>query len=177
MSSLASTLFTIIFSQCLFVFEREREREREEDTDSKAGSRLWAISAEPDVGIELMIHEIVTWAKVGHLTNSPELPWATQALLLWSFITMFQLTEAYSHGPAKKAQYTKAEKSEKASIPEKVWCVSMYCMPLIHALFIKTNILIPSRPSGEQAELVSLQLLHQPSHRDVFILWCSPSFR
>ena len=57
--------------------ERDRERarvsqggaERERDTESEAGSRLRAVSTEPDVGLELMSHEIMTWAKVGHWTD------------------------------------------------------------------------------------------------------------
>ena len=38
----------------MFIFEREREREaeREGDTESEAGSRLRAVSTEPDVGLE-----------------------------------------------------------------------------------------------------------------------------
>ena len=40
--------------------------EREEDTESKAGSGLWAVSTEPDAGLELTDHEIMTWAEVGH---------------------------------------------------------------------------------------------------------------
>ena len=51
--------------------------EREGDTELEAGSRLWAISPEPDAGLELMDREIVTWAEVGRLTD-----WATQAPLL-----------------------------------------------------------------------------------------------
>ena len=39
----------------------------------EAGSRLWAVSTEPDAGLELTNREIMTWAKVGRLTN-----WATQ---------------------------------------------------------------------------------------------------
>ena len=31
--------------------------EREGDTESEAGSRLWAVSTEPDVGLKLMNHE------------------------------------------------------------------------------------------------------------------------
>ena len=50
--------------------------EREGDTESEAGSRLWAISPEPDAGLELTDREIVTWAEVGCLTD-----WATQAAL------------------------------------------------------------------------------------------------
>ena len=34
--------------------------EREGDTGSEAGSRLRAVSAEPDVGLELTDHEIMT---------------------------------------------------------------------------------------------------------------------
>ena len=34
--------------------------EREGDTESEAGSRLRAVSTEPDVGLQLMNHEIVT---------------------------------------------------------------------------------------------------------------------
>ena len=51
----------------MFIFERKRERaqagegaERKEDTESEAGSRLQAVSAEPDAGLQLMNHEIMT---------------------------------------------------------------------------------------------------------------------
>ena len=57
--------------------------EREGDTESEAGSRLWAVSTEPDAGLELTDREIMTWAEVGRLTDQ-----ATQAphfqLFLWS---------------------------------------------------------------------------------------------
>ena len=49
--------------------QREREREREGDTESKAGSGLWAVSTEPDAGPEPTNCEIMTWAKVGCLTE------------------------------------------------------------------------------------------------------------
>ena len=56
----------------MFIFERERERqsmnrggaEREGDTESEAGSRLWAVSTEPDSGLELTNWEIMTWAEI-----------------------------------------------------------------------------------------------------------------
>ena len=68
-------------------FERESMSrggaEREEDTESEAGSRLWAVSTEPDAGLELTNREIMTWANVGHLTDC-----ATQAPLL-NFFLMF----------------------------------------------------------------------------------------
>ena len=52
----------------LFLRETERERqsvsgrgvEREGDTEPKAGSRLRAVSTEPDAGPEPMNHEIMT---------------------------------------------------------------------------------------------------------------------
>ena len=50
--------------------------EREGDTESETGSRLWAVSTEPDAGLELTDREIMTWAEVGCLTD-----WATQAPL------------------------------------------------------------------------------------------------
>ena len=64
--------------------ERERERARERaskhewrrDTQSEEGSRLRAISTEPDTGLKLMNREIMTWADVGHSSD-----WATQAPL------------------------------------------------------------------------------------------------
>ena len=49
--------------------------ESEGDTKSKAGSRLWAVSTEPDMGLELINHKIMTWADVRRLTD-----WATQVL-------------------------------------------------------------------------------------------------
>ena len=37
-----------------------RGREREADTESEVGSRLWAISKEPNTGLELTNREIIT---------------------------------------------------------------------------------------------------------------------
>ena len=71
----------------MFIFEREREREsrreaeRERNTESETGSRLRAVSTEPDPGLKLTDHEIMNWAKVGRLTE-----WASQAPLLLSHI-------------------------------------------------------------------------------------------
>ena len=61
--------FLIFLSVCLFLTERERQSmcrggaEREGDTESETGSRLRAISPEPNMGLELPDHEIVTWLK------------------------------------------------------------------------------------------------------------------
>ena len=79
-------LFIFILKKWLFIFEREREREREHeqgvaerdgDTETKAGSRLWAISPEPHMGLKTTNREIMTWAEVSHLTD-----WATQVPLV-----------------------------------------------------------------------------------------------
>ena len=72
----------IIYFFNVYFREREKERQsvsregaqREGDTVSEAGSRLWAVSTEPDAGLKLTSHEIMTWAKVRCSTN-----WATQA--------------------------------------------------------------------------------------------------
>ena len=66
-------LFSLLVSKIVFYvysFLRDRERQehergrgREGDTESKAGSRLRAISTEPDAGLELTDREIVTWLK------------------------------------------------------------------------------------------------------------------
>ena len=50
------------------------EAGRQGDTESKAGSKLRAVSTEPDAGLEPTTREIVAWVEVGHLIN-----WATQA--------------------------------------------------------------------------------------------------
>ena len=64
--------FYFSFLKCVYLLLREREREtetecewgqgreREGDTKSEAGSRLRAASTEPDAGLELTNHEIVT---------------------------------------------------------------------------------------------------------------------
>ena len=65
----------------MFIHFLERESsssrgaEREKDTETEAVSRFWALSTEPNGGLELPNCEIMTWAKVRRLTN-----WATQAL-------------------------------------------------------------------------------------------------
>ena len=60
--------------------------EREGDRESEAGSRLWAVSTEPDAGLKVTNHEIMAWAKVGHLTG-----WATQALQSRIFLKVYLL--------------------------------------------------------------------------------------
>ena len=70
-------LFVSMYLLCLFIFETEHKLERGRDrnthTESEAGSRLRAVSTEPNARLESTNREIMTWAKVRHLTN-----WATQ---------------------------------------------------------------------------------------------------
>ena len=46
---------------------------------------------------------------------------------------------------------------------------------LFHAPFMEAGILVPSRPSGEQAELGSLQFFYQPNRRDALVYPVMPS--
>ena len=79
----SSSRFLKNFFNVFFLRERERKREcmhtrkgeeREGHTESKAGSSLWAVSTEPDAGLELVNCKLMTWAKVDCLAA-----WASQA--------------------------------------------------------------------------------------------------
>ena len=63
-----------------YFWRRERQSVRQgrerETQEFEAGSRLWAISTEPDAGLELNKRKIMTWAEVGRPTD-----WATQVPL------------------------------------------------------------------------------------------------
>ena len=74
--------FRSFLKKLLNVYFWERESasrggaEREGDTESETGSRVWAVSTEPDVGLKLTDCKIMTWADVRRLTN-----WTTQVPL------------------------------------------------------------------------------------------------
>ena len=85
----------------IYFWERQRQSmsrggaEREGDTGSKAGSRFWAVSTEPDVGLEPTSCKIMTWAEVWRLTD-----WATQAPLVYIFkkeVICFSFSVPYSY--------------------------------------------------------------------------------
>ena len=69
----SSVLFCFCFVMFIYFWERERDRVqfgegqrgREGDTESEAGSRLWAVSTEPNAGLKPTNCEIMTWAKLG----------------------------------------------------------------------------------------------------------------
>ena len=63
--SFNSFSFLFFFFLHLFIFDRERQSTsrggaERGDTESEAGSRLPAVSTEPDAGLELTNHEIMT---------------------------------------------------------------------------------------------------------------------
>ena len=74
-SSFSLKKFFYVF--ILFLRERDTVRvgegQRETETESEVGSRLWAVSTEPNGGLTLTDCTIITWAEVGRPTD-----WATQ---------------------------------------------------------------------------------------------------
>ena len=82
--------FFNFFSTFIYFWDRERESmngggaEREGDTESEAGSRLWAVSTQPDTGLEPTNSEIMTWAEVGCSTD-----WATQVPCIVLLLILF----------------------------------------------------------------------------------------
>ena len=70
-------LMFIFFSTFIYFWDRERQSmngggaEREGDTESETGSRLRAISPEPNAGLKLTDREIVTWLKSDAQPTAP----------------------------------------------------------------------------------------------------------
>ena len=75
----------IYFGKRAQIREEQRERERE-----RIPSRLHTVSTEPNAGLELTNREIMTWAKVGCLTD-----WATQVPHMLKLIIEKRLTKTY----------------------------------------------------------------------------------
>ena len=92
------------FFLCWLLFLKDRDRhstsgggaKSEGDTGSEPGSRLEAVSTEPDMALKLTNHEILTWAEVRCLTD-----WATQGvsprwkLIIKGLISKCNKIEAY----------------------------------------------------------------------------------
>ena len=75
------TVFLIIFFSVYFwEGERERERERERENPKQAHT----VSEEPNVGLDLMNHDFMTWAEI----KSQVLNWLSHpgALKAWNFL-------------------------------------------------------------------------------------------
>ena len=68
--------------------------ESEGDTESEAGSRLQAVSTEPDAGLEFTDHEIMTRAEVGRSTD-----WATQVPQFFFLSNLYTQHGAWTHNP------------------------------------------------------------------------------
>ena len=100
----------ISLNVCLWERDRQSARwgvggaESEGDTESEASSWLWAVSTEPDVGLEPTSREIMTWAKVGRLTD-----WATQAPLTSFVFTAFASLSFHHHCADPYAERTPNE--------------------------------------------------------------------
>ena len=71
--------------------ERDRAQagvgQRKGDTESEADSRLWAVSTEPNVGLEPMNREIMTWSRLLNWLSHPGAPsyFLTSSLELYWF--------------------------------------------------------------------------------------------
>ena len=89
-------MFKKIFN--VYFWERDSQStsrggaEREGDAESEAGSRLWTVNTEPEVGLKLTEGEIMTWTKVRRLTD-----WATQSpLIKWLWCSLHDTSSLYT---------------------------------------------------------------------------------
>ena len=79
--------FTFFFLIFIYFWERERQcvsrrgAEREGDTESEAGSQLWAVSTEPDAGLELLSRS--------RMLNRLSQPGTPKRSILNAFYTLF----------------------------------------------------------------------------------------
>ena len=71
--------------------------QREWDTESEAGSSLWTVSTEPNVGLKLTNCEIMAWAKIRRLTD-----WTVQAP--WGASFLFHSSLERENGKVKKQE-------------------------------------------------------------------------
>ena len=79
----------------MFIYFWERERENKQGRGTERGRKtipkgLCADSKQHDAGLELINHEIITWAKVGCLTE-----WATQVPLTTKFNAKIDITYSF----------------------------------------------------------------------------------
>ena len=74
------------FFNVLFIFERERVRagEGKRERGQRMHSQLHAHSSDPNAGLELTNHEIMTWAEVRHSADeAPQVPRESKNFKLW----------------------------------------------------------------------------------------------
>ena len=89
---------------------------READTESEAGSRLRAVSTEPDTGLEPMNCEIMTWAEVGRLTDCATQ--APQKNFFFNIYSFLRERQSMRGGGAEREGDTESEAGSR------LWAVS-----------------------------------------------------
>ena len=100
---MSTKLFFFLFNVYLSLREREGERQRawvgeeqRRDTESQAGSRLRAVSTEPNAGIKLTNCEIMAWAEVRCLTEPPRRPSTKLFFTRWTYVLKIFLQRSRS---------------------------------------------------------------------------------
>ena len=100
------------FNVYLFLGQRQSMNgggsEREGDTESEAGSRLRAISPEPDAGLELTDREIVTWLKSdAQPTALPRRPFNFFFNVFYLFLGQRETEHEWGRGRERETQNQK----------------------------------------------------------------------
>ena len=132
--------------------------EKEGDTESEAGSRLRAVSTEPDMGLELTDCEIMTWAEVGHLTD-----WATQVP------QQVCCSKGHMHPHVYSSTIDNSQSLERAQMSIDGWMdkedgVYIYTMEYYSA--IKNNEILPFATTWMEGNMLS-----EISQRKTQIVW------
>ena len=118
-------LFLLFFLTFIYFWNREIQSmnrggaEREGDTESETGSRLWAVSTEPDAGLKLMDREIMTWAEVGRLTVP-----ATQAPLCFFIFIFFNVYLFLRQRQSMNGGGSEREGDTEYETGSRLWAVS-----------------------------------------------------
>ena len=96
----------------MFIFETETDHEqgrvrgREGDTESEAGSRLWAVHTEPDMGPKSTNWEIITWDEVRGSTHwAARVPPTTRSLIYYRVIGWWLSVSLWNQNPGLRAAW------------------------------------------------------------------------
>ena len=120
----------------MFEEVRGREGQRDRETQNpKRGSRLRAVSTEPDVGLELMNHEIMSWAEIGHSTSRLSHPGAPRLFICLFLSHLYTQRGAQTHNPEVKS-YMPLQPSQaslisiflKSNNVTRVYYIIYYCV-------------------------------------------------
>ena len=163
------------FFSFIYFWETETEHkwgegQREKETESKAGSRLWAVSTEPNVGLELTNHEIMTWAEVGRLTD-----WATQAP---QCLFIFERESESKQGRGReRGRHRIWSRLQAPSCQHRAWCGAQTHKLWDHDLSWSRTLNQLSHPGAPPFLLIDLVLylfcwyFSKSLHFDLFILY------